>query len=513
MKDFKILDCTIRDGGYYTNWDFDSSIVTKYFTNIDKLPIDYIEIGYRNLFQNQYRGEFFYTPLSTLKNTKTLTSKPFVLIINEKDISENDLENLLQPCIGYVEMIRIALNPDRFDIGRLKAKKIKKQGFKVALNLMYLSKWHNNNDFLKKFDGIESIIDYLYLVDSFGSIYPNQLSTTIEKVKTITQVKLGFHGHNNLELAFANSIEAINSGVEIIDSTILGMGRGAGNLKTELLLTEKVESAKVDFNIVSSLVSDFEELLKKYSWGTNLPYIISGFNSLPQKKVMDWMGKKFISFNTIVQALQNSIKKDKEIKFPSLGLKKQYKSVLIIGGGDSIKKNKKGIAEFINNSENLLLIFSSSRYLKYFIDQPIDKCVVFIGNESDRFDIRNNKKNYKLNIVLPPSPREFGTYVPKQWEDNTFELEKDLTQKEESISHCSLSLEIASKTKLNQFFLAGFDGYSDNDFSNHKRELFDENDKSFKHFSKKGLKLLSLTPSLYKNLISDSVYGRLENQK
>ena len=81
MKDFKILDCTIRDGGYYTNWDFDSSIVTKYFTNIDKLPIDYIEIGYRNLSQNQYRGEFFYTPLSTLKNIKTLTSKPIVLII------------------------------------------------------------------------------------------------------------------------------------------------------------------------------------------------------------------------------------------------------------------------------------------------------------------------------------------------------------------------------------------------------------------------------------------------
>lgn len=513
MKDFKILDCTLRDGGYYTNWDFDSSIVTKYFINIDKLPIDYIEVGYRNLNQNQYRGEFFYTPISTLKSIKTLTSKPLVLIINEKDINENDLTSLLQSCKGYVDMIRIALKPERFEIGKAKAKQIKKQGFKVAFNLMYLSNWYNKSDFLKKFEGIESIIDYLYLVDSFGGIYPNQLSSAIEQVKKITKVKLGFHGHNNLELAYANSIEAINSGVEIIDSTILGMGRGAGNLKTELLLIQKVEHTKVDFNIVSSLVSVFDLLLKKYSWGTNLPYIISGFNSLPQKKVMDWMGKKYISFNTIVQALQNSIQKDKEIKFPSMELKKQYKSVLIIGGGDTIKKNKKGIIEFINNSENLLLIFSSSRYLKYFIDQPIDKCVVFIGNESDRFDLNNDKKNYKLNIVLPPSPREFGTYVPKQWEDNTFELEKDLIQKEGSFSHCSLSLEIASKTKLNQFFLAGFDGYSDFDFSNQKRELFDENDKSFKYFSKKGFKLLSITPSLYKNLISDSIYGRLENQK
>ena len=83
MKNFKILDCTLRDGGYYTNWDFKPQTVDKYLKAMEELPIDYIEIGYRNLKQSVYKGEFFYTPLETLKKVKSLTSKLIVLIVDE----------------------------------------------------------------------------------------------------------------------------------------------------------------------------------------------------------------------------------------------------------------------------------------------------------------------------------------------------------------------------------------------------------------------------------------------
>ena len=130
MKKFKILDCTLRDGGYYTNWDFKSQLVNKYLKAMEELPIDYVEIGYRNLKQIEYKGEFFYSPLETLKKVKSLTSKSIVLIIDEKNLSEDDIKQVIEPCGKYIEMIRIAIDPERFDFG------IKKAG--IVLSLIHI---------------------------------------------------------------------------------------------------------------------------------------------------------------------------------------------------------------------------------------------------------------------------------------------------------------------------------------------------------------------------------------
>ena len=150
MKNFKILDCTLRDGGYYTNWDFKPQLVDKYLKSVEELPIDYIEIGYRNLKQSVYKGEFFYTPLETLKKVKSLTSKSIVLIVDEKNLSEDDIKQVVEPCREYIEMIRIAIDPERFDFGIKKASIVRKLGYKVAFNVMYLSKWIDDNSFSQK---------------------------------------------------------------------------------------------------------------------------------------------------------------------------------------------------------------------------------------------------------------------------------------------------------------------------------------------------------------------------
>ena len=143
-----------------------------------------------------------------------------------------------------------------------KAQVINKMGFEVAFNLMYLSEWAKDYKFLDQIIGIENYVDYLYMVDSFGAIYPNQLKPLITEIKKRTNVKLGFHGHNNLELAHANSLIALEEGVDIIDSTILGMGRGSGNLKTELFLStlSKKFGININFNSLSKVLEDFQNL-------------------------------------------------------------------------------------------------------------------------------------------------------------------------------------------------------------------------------------------------------------
>ena len=164
-----------------------------------------------------------------------------------------------------------------------------KAGFEVGLNIMYLSEWDQYDDFFDQFKGIENHIDYLYMADSYGAVLPDYIVKTVKKLKSITSVKLGYHGHNNLEMGLINALKAIEHGVEIIDASITGMGRGAGNLKTELLLTYlAAENLKeVNFEHLDALVNQFEGLQATYQWGNNLAYMVSGANSIPQKEVMN----------------------------------------------------------------------------------------------------------------------------------------------------------------------------------------------------------------------------------
>ncbi len=230
----KLLDCTLRDGGYYTNWDFDKELTNLYFQYIDKLPIEYIEIGYRNNIKDEYFGEYFYVPLSTLKGIKKYTNKKLSLMLNTKDCDNIDLNKLLNNTKGYISLIRLATDPNKIELSIKIASKLEALGFDVALNIMYISKIADNHTFFNHLQDIKNTVKYICLVDSYGSIFPNDLKILIEKIQSKTKIPLGFHGHNNMELAFANALLSISNGVELIDCTILGMGRGAGNLKTEL---------------------------------------------------------------------------------------------------------------------------------------------------------------------------------------------------------------------------------------------------------------------------------------
>ena len=306
----KLLDCTLRDGGYYTQWDFDKELVTLYLQSMEQLPVDYLEVGYRNPAMSGYYGEYYFCPVSTLEWMKSITTKDLAIILNEKDIELDQIEGLLLPIKGLVRMIRMAVDPQHFGRALEKAKVVKALGFELAFNVMYMSKWDQYPAMMENLRALDGTVDYFYLVDSYGGVFPDEVKETIEKVRTGTHCHLGFHGHDNLEMALSNTLAAIQHGVNIIDATMTGMGRGAGNLKTELLLTvlNSKYGIEVNFNELSELTGAFQELQDQYRWGTSLPYMVSGANSLPQKEVMEWVSKRYYSINSIIRALGNRTK-------------------------------------------------------------------------------------------------------------------------------------------------------------------------------------------------------------
>jgi 4-hydroxy 2-oxovalerate aldolase len=503
----KILDCTLRDGGYYTSWDFDKTLVETYIKSCNELPIDYIEIGYRSIHLDGYFGEYFYLPVDLIERIKFQSTKKLVIILNEKDVRSENLEALLRPCCGLIDMIRLAIDPKHFSRALLLAESVKEMGFEVGFNVMYMSNWKNETEFLELLPNVKGIADYFYMVDSYGGVYPDDVKNIIRLVRRyLPDIPLGFHGHNNMELALINTLTAIEEGCEIVDATVTGMGRGAGNVKTELLLTSLYAQGKfdLDFNPLSKVVDIFIELQKKYEWGTNLPYMVSGAFSLPQKDVMDWIGKRYYSFNTIVRALQSQVK-NSDIQVLNWDASLNSESVLVVGGGTTTLAHRHGIVEFIKNHPEIIVIHASSKNAFVFDEVKNSQLFCIIGNEGHRLeDVFKGDIPENAHCILPPAPRKMGTYIPLQLKGRTYQLHtlKNYSKFSESVS--ALALETARQLGAKRIFLVGYDGYSEG-MTQNELELFKENEIIFKESIE--LNIIALTPTKYSNIQIQSIYS------
>lgn len=505
---FKILDCTLRDGGYYTNWDFDDKIVDSYIRAMNVLPIDYLEIGYRNTPSAEYMGKLGYCPVSVLSKIKKNCNKKIGIMLNEKSTRPEHLNILVYPIRNLIDIIRIAVDPKNFKRAVVLAEEIKKLGLEVGFNVMYMSKWNEYEGFFDNLDMLNGVVDIFCMVDSFGGIMPEEVRKITQKVKSKVACKIGFHGHNNLQMGLINTLTALRVGCDIVDATVLGMGRGAGNLNMELLLTVlNKEGLDVNFNALSDVVSTFQPLSNKYQWGTNLPYMLSGANSIPQKEVMDWVCNRAYSFNSIVRALDNKKNNMADNARYPVWAPQPVSQVLIVGGGPSVVEHKNAIREFLIKNPTVTLIFSTARHAALFTDLDNDKIYCLVGNEARRMELNVDRTKFNGTVVLPPYPRKLGTDVPEYAHEHTFEL-PEITFTNSYLDSCTTtSLKASIELKPKQTFIVGYDGYRGVVLSEKEMELTTENRILFDAYNQfMHQPLISLTPTLYKSLHIKSIY-------
>jgi 4-hydroxy 2-oxovalerate aldolase len=508
----KLLDCTIRDGGYYTNWDFDQNMITEYCKSMEELPIDYIEVGYRSIPLKGYLGKYFYCPIYVLQELKELMpSKKLVIILNEKDIRPEHVNELLLPIKPYVTLIRMAVDPNNFERAVELAKSVKALGFEVAFNVMYMSNWKKDPSFLDLLEGLDGTLDYFYMVDSFGGILPNEVKEIIQLVKSKTSVSLGFHGHDNLHMGLINTLTALEEGCEIVDATITGMGRGAGNLKMELLLTYLESQNKLEFNFnkLGGVVSDFENLRKKYEWGTNLPYMFSGAHSLPQKDVMDWVGMNRYSLSSILNALHNQKLTVKDnIKLPVLEKSQSFKTAIILGGGKSVSANKEALVKYGESKKDFCFIHAGVKNVLNFKNIDCRQLYCLVGVESDKLlEEIGHIEEVSPEFILPPYPRKMGVSIPSQIQLNSKELKSIEFSNSSTDSPFVVALQTALDLGVSEIFLIGFDGY-DTALNQNQFVLVQENQNIINDILKvDGLQVKSLSPTKYENIQLTSIYS------
>lgn len=511
----KLLDCTLRDGGYYTDWDFDKSLVISYCQAMNRLPIEYIEVGYRSIDLKGYYGEYYYCPISLLTELKKLLpNKKLTIILNEKDIKPEHVITLLKPCIPFISLVRIAVDPVNFKRALVLSKEIKKLGFEVGFNLMYLSDWDEKSEFINYLEFIDNKdLDYLYMVDSYGGVMVDKLEKMASVFRSKTNIPLGFHGHNNIEMALTNSIFALNNGFKIIDATILGMGRGAGNLKMELFLIylNKLYNLNLDFDKLSKVCAEFDKLKKIHKWGISLPYIFSGINSLPQKEVMELIGMERFPLDIVISSLKNNFSKKPHLKFPILNKNKESEQVFIIGGGLSVNKIFKYLHSYFNKNSGIVIIHTGLKYVNEFKDLVNKQYYCLTGFEGGKIDdafdnsLIDNKK-----FIFYPSPRIMGQNTPEWINKHAFEIEKLSFLNNKNYSTLLLGLQVALNYNSKNIYIAGFDGYEYSTIPS-KMKLTQENQIIFDEFKNHFTgNLLSITKTMYIGLELTSIYNKID---
>ena len=514
-----IVDCTLRDGGYYTDWDFEQGLVYSYLAAVKETPIGTVELGYRSPKKKSYHGKYFYLSKKTLLHArkKLRDDQKIAIMLNAKDCNVDNILDLVLPVSNEIDIVRFAVAPNDLENCIKCVRKLSHLNLKFALNIMYLHQYVNDFEKIAFLENIDVSLDYVSFVDSYGSVFPNDISSLFKIAADTLPQKLGFHGHANIDLAFANALMALDNGCTGVDCTFLGMGRGAGNLQTELFLAYLSKNQEKPIN--NFLMTDFIEKLavlkRKYEWGTSLPYMVSGLNSVPQGEVMELLSKNRYSLNSCLKTI---LKEENEQQYLSDKIKTdnfpKKEKALIIGGGNTVKNIYHDIITLIKREQPILFL-SSIKYFDQFIEDVIanklDCFIILSGDEYQKI------RKEQLELVAENSLNVkfiFSNNIEKKFTDFTgiiFYAEIpnrfDSLDKQNPINVC---FEMCKLADVSEIQLVGFDGYIDN--LNDNLDLQNETEDFILEYIEKNqnISLTSLTKTIYP-IETDSIFFHNQN--
>ncbi|NEW08027.1 nucleoid-structuring protein H-NS [Paenibacillus sp. SYP-B3998] len=278
QQQHKILDCTIRDGGLVNDWDFSVEFVQDMYRGLSAAGVEYMEIGYKNsekLLKGGASGPWRFLNENFLR--EVITSKTDTKLSALVDIGRVDEKDILPREDSLLDLIRVACYIKDVDKGLELVQKFNDMGYETSLNIMALSHVMEN-ELVEAFEEInKSPVDVVYIVDSYGSMDHKDVDYLVSKFQRLLPEKeLGLHMHNNMQLAFSNTIAGASKGVSFLDSSVYGMGRAAGNCTTELLLSY-LKGTRYDVRPVLEIIEKHMLTMRqKWDWGYLIPYMIVG---------------------------------------------------------------------------------------------------------------------------------------------------------------------------------------------------------------------------------------------
>lgn len=474
-KTVNLLDCTLRDGGYIIDWEFGHSVITSTYKRLDAAGVDYIEIGF---LDDRREVDFNRTIQPDTKCFDQLfegIEKKHAIPLVMIDYGTCDIDNISPSEESFIDGIRVIFKKDKINNALPFCQKIKEKGYKLFIQAISITSY-SDMEMLTYVKRINEIKPYAFsIVDTYGLLDSRKLTNYFNLIDNNLEpeILIGYHAHNNYQLAFSNSIKFLALEAKrdlIVDATVYGMGKSAGNCAIELISTHLNKRYEKDYDInqfMEILDTDLMSIYQQHYWGYRYDYYISAMQKCHPDYVKSLMNKKMLSVSDVNEIL-SQIPQEKKLLFDKEYIEKLYfafqskqiddsryiglmkeelsnRNVLLIGPGKSLISSKGDIDRFIDGNNPLLIAVN--------VETNIFDCqYVFISN-AKRYGKFCDERKGKSKIILTSNIRAYD--IEPDYKINY----KSLVENVDDDNALLLCLSFLILCGVKEVSLAGFDGF------------------------------------------------------
>lgn len=503
-----LLDCTLRDGGYINNWQFGHDNIVNIFERLVSAGVDLIEIGFMDERCQADTDRTIQPDSETLEKLYEGLDKGNALVVGMIDYGTCSIDHITpHDADSFMEGIRVIFKKEKRRAALDFCRQVKELGYKVFVQAVSITSY-DNDELEELIMMVNELEPYAFsLVDTYGLLYKHQLmhyfSFSDERLKK--SIGLGYHSHNNFQLGYANCIELLDQHIErdiIIDGSLYGMGKSAGNTPIELLTTYMNDFRGADykiFHLLEAIDVTILEIFRKTPWGYSFKFFLSAANDCHPSYVSYLMEKKKLSVKSIGEVLA-AIPEEKKLNYDAVLIEKLYvdyqriacddgkdfeklaqrfadKEIFLLGPGASIEKDRDKICKYRAEHECLTISVN-------FMPELFELDYVFISNAK-----RYVQLSTKLSRIQGKTELIATSNVTKAKGVFDFVLSYENLLDEEAMiidNPMIMLMRLLNQIGAGKIIFAGFDGYTrlesanyvnpnmEHTFSREKAEMINE---------------------------------------
>lgn len=481
MSEIKLLDCTLRDGGYKNDWEFGHNNIISIMDRLDQAGVDIIEIG----FIDEIRP--FDINRTIMPNTESVkkilgNNEYSAMLVGMIDYGTCKIENIKPASESMLDGIRVIFKKHLMHEAMDFCAQVKARGYKVFSQMVSITSY-NDDELMELIELVNKVKPYaVSMVDTYGLLHPNDMLHYYEILDehVDSAIWIGFHAHNNFQLAYANDIAFLDKPAKhdiVIDATLFGMGKSAGNSQIELVSMYLNDQFNKNYKINYLLESIEETIMGFYNktpWGYNLFYYLCSKNKCHPNYVNTFLKKENLSLTALDDVLsrinpeskkllydQNTADKiyddfedeiNDEAAYKALSSEFAGKNILVIGPGKNVSLQEDKIKNHIEKNHPVVISIN-------YIPKNINVNYIFVTNKKRNQQLTDSLREHKnSNVKLIATSNITAGKIPFSYQLKN----SDLLANDELYSDNSfiMLVKVLKKCGVTKISCAGLDGYS-----------------------------------------------------
>lgn len=479
MTIVKLLDCTLRDGGYVNDWEFGHDHIVNVFERLISAGIDIVEVGFLDQRRAMDMNRTIFPDTRTLDLVYAGLSKGSSIVVGMIDYGTCSIENIAPCSESFIDGIRVIFKKERMESAIAFCRQVKDLGYKVFAQAVSITSY-SDEELSELLDMVNDLEPYAFsLVDTYGLLHKGDLMHYFEASdkRLKPDIGLGYHSHNNFQLAYSNCIELLEKPIKrmlLIDSSLYGMGKSAGNAPTELLamyMNEHQGKKYAKSQLLEAIDVTVLDIFRRVPWGYSFKFFLAASNDCHPNYVSYLMDKKKLSVKSINEILSR-IEKEKKLyysqqyienlyieyqkkeyddkeAYEALGRELSGKQILLLGPGSSVEEREQEIQDFIQRKKPLVIAIN-------FMPAQYRLDYVFISNAKRYVQLATKLTGSIVPVIATSNvTRTNGKF------DYTFCYSDLLDEKAMIVDNPMIMLmKLLDRLEAGSVMLAGFDGYS-----------------------------------------------------